>query len=143
MPEAAPLRDDESATAERAERPRFMPSPVALNWLITLGFVSLLYAMYVRYLVIEQSSVGLACDAGLRSLACFSHKIVSPLFDHQVFGWTALGAAMLALVRPSVPLFAIGLAASAVGIVLYNAALCGVAAALLILCFARPAGEPE
>jgi hypothetical protein len=143
MADAVSDHNKESATAERAERRPFMPSPVALNWLITLGFVSLLYAMYVRYLVIEQSSVGLACDAGLRSFACLSRTIVSALFDHQVFGFTALGAAMLALVRPSVALFAIGLAASTIGMVLYNAAVCGLGAALLILCFARPAGEPE
>jgi hypothetical protein len=143
MPDAFSDQNDASTNAERPERSRFAPSPIALNWLITLGFVSLLYAMFVRYLVIEQSSVGLACDAGLRSFACLSRTILSPLFDHQVFGWTALGAAMLALIRPSVPLFAIGLAASSVGIVLYNAALCGLAVALLILCFARPAGEPE
>jgi len=144
MPDAAPAveQDAESGRGGPGDR-RFMPSPVALNWLIALGFVSLLYAMYVRYLVIEQSSVGLACDTGLKSWACLSRAVLSPLFDHEVFGWTALGAATLVLIRPSLPLFAIGLAASAIGIVLYNAALSGLAAALLILCFARPAGEPE
>jgi hypothetical protein len=121
----------------------FIPSPAALNWVISIGFVSLGYAMYLRYLVIEQSRIGIACDTGLKTWLCLSRTIASALFDNQVFGWTALGAAVLALVRPSVALFMIGLAASAFGVVLYNAALSGLAAALLIMCFARPAGEPE
>jgi hypothetical protein len=120
-----------------------MPSPAVLNWVITIGFVSLGYAMYLRYLVIEQSRIGIACDTGLKTWLCLSRTVASALFDNQVFGWTALGAAVLTLIRPSVPLFTIGLAASAVGVVLYNAALSGLAAALLIMCLARPAPEPE
>jgi hypothetical protein len=121
----------------------FMPSAAALNWVIAIGFVSLGYAMYLRYLVIEQSRVGIACDTGLKTWLCLSRAVASALFDNQVFGWTALGAAVLAFIRPSVALFTIGLAASAFGVVLYNAALSGLAAALLLMCFARPAGEPE
>lgn len=120
---------------------RFRPTAAALNWVIAIGFLSLGYAMYLRYLVIEQSSVGLACDAGLKTWLCLSRTIASALFDHGVFGWVGLGAAILTLIRPSAPLFTIALAASAFGIVLYNAALAGLAAALLILCFARPARE--
>jgi hypothetical protein len=126
-----------------AERRLFRPSPSALNWVIAIGFVSLGYVIYLRYLVIEQSSIGLACDAGLKTWQCLARTVVSALFNHQVFGWVGLGAAALALMRPSLPLFAIGLAASAFGLVLYDAALSGLAAALLIMCFARPAVEPE
>jgi hypothetical protein len=126
-----------------ARSKQFAPSPAALNWVIAAGFVSLGYAMYLRYLVIEQSRVGIACDTGLKTWLCLSRTVASALFDNQVFGWTALGAAVLALIRPSVPLFTISLAASAFGIVLYNAALSGLAAALLIMCLARPAPEPE
>jgi hypothetical protein len=42
----------------------FAPSAAALNWVISIGFVSLGYAMSMRYLVLAQPSVGLACDAG-------------------------------------------------------------------------------
>jgi hypothetical protein len=139
-----------SATDGARDSPRvgaparlFVPPPAALNWVISIGFVSLGYAMYLRYLVIEQSRVGIACDTGLKTWLCLSRAVASALFDNQVFGWTALGAAVLTLIRPSVPLFTIGLAVSAFGIVLYNAALSGLAAALLIMCLARPAGEPE
>jgi hypothetical protein len=123
-------------------RPRlFAPSAAALNWVISIGFLSLGYALYMRYLVIEQPSVGLACDAGLATWLCLSRKVASALFDNYVFGWVSLGAAVLALMRPSVPLFTIGLVATALGIVLYNASLSGFAAALLIMCFARPVTE--
>ena len=39
--------------------------------------------------------------------------------------------------------FTIGLAASALGVVLHNAGLSGLAAALLILCFARPVVDED
>ncbi len=60
-----------------------------------------------------------------------------------MFGWTAFGAALINLIRPSLVTFAIALAATAFGLVLYNAGLAGLAAGLLILSFARPAAEPE
>jgi hypothetical protein len=119
----------------------FAPSAAALNWVITIGFVSLGYAMYMRYLVIEQPSVGLACDAGLKTWLCLSRQVVIALFENYVLGWVSLGAAVLALIRPSVPLFTIGLATTAFGLVLHNAGLSGFAAALLIMCFARPVIE--
>jgi len=121
---------------------RFRPSAAALNWVIAIGLVALFYAMYLRYLVIEQSSIGLACDAGLKTWLCLTRTVISALFDNEVFGWVGVGAAVLTLIRPSVPLFTIALAVSAFGIVLYNAALAGFAAGLLILCFARPPAEP-
>jgi hypothetical protein len=134
--------DPTSNVPDAPRKPRlFAPSAAALNWVISIGFVSLGYAMYLRYLVIEQPSVGLACDTGLETWLCLSHKVAAALFDHYVFGWVSLGAAVLALIRPSVPLFTIGLAATAFGIVLYNASLSGFAAALLIMCFARPVTE--
>ena len=115
-----------------------MPSARALNWLLTIGFLSLGYALYLRYLVIEQTQIGLACDAGLKTWQCLSRTVVSALFENEVFGWVSLGAAVLTLIRPVLPLFTIGLATSAFGIVLHNAGLSGLAAALLIMTFARP-----
>jgi hypothetical protein len=128
----------------RHQEPRlFQPSAAALNWVIAIGFLALGHAIYLRYLVIEQTQTGLACDAGLRTWLCLSRAAVLALFEHEVFGWVSLGAAVLALIRPGLPLFTIGLAASAYGIVLHNAGLSGLAAALLILCFARPIVEKD
>jgi hypothetical protein len=126
------------------QEPRlFRPSAASLNWVIMIGFLSLGYAIYLRYLVIEQTQIGLACDAGLKTWQCLSRTVVSAFFDYEVFGWVSLSAAVLALVRPTLPLFTIGVAASAFGIVLHNAGLSGLAAALLILCFARPVVDQE
>jgi hypothetical protein len=128
------ISDDNAAGASRL----FRPSAAALNWVISIGFLSLGYALYLRYLVLEQVTTGLACDKGLTSWLCFSRDVVTALYEHQVFGWVALGAAVLTLTRPGLALFTIGLAASAFGIVLHNAGLAGVAAGLLVMCFARP-----
>jgi hypothetical protein len=118
--------------------PRFVPSARACNWLITIGLLTLGYAFYLRYLVIEQPAIGQACDAGLNTWICVARKISTALFNHMVFGWIAVGASLLNLIRPSIPLFVIGLMATALGIVLYNAGLSALAAALLITSFARP-----
>jgi hypothetical protein len=120
------------------KRRLFRPSAASLNWVIAIGFVSLGYAIYLRYLVIEQTQIGLVCDTGLRTWQCLSRTVVSALFENEVFGWVSLGAAVLTMIRPVLPLFTIGLATSAFGIVLHNAGLSGLAAALLIMCFARP-----
>jgi len=135
--------DEPSADRPRAKPVPFRPSDASLNWVIAIAFMSLGYAMYLRYLVIEQSQIGLACDAGLKTWLCLSRTVVSALFNSQVFGWVGLGAAALTLIRPALPLFTIGLAASAFGLVLYNAALSGLAAALLVTCFARPVVAQE
>jgi hypothetical protein len=124
-------------------RPRFLPSARQANWLITIGFLALGYALYLRYFAIENTPVGLACDAGLGASICGIRKAAYTFGAHFVFGWVALGAALINLLRPSPALFAIALAGTAFGLVLYNAGLAGLAAGLLIMSFARPAPEPE
>jgi len=100
-----------------------LPSARATNWLLIVGFGSLGYALYIRYLAIEQTSVGLACVAGLDTWLCFSRKIATALFTNSVFGFAALSVAAVNLLRPSLVLFALGLSAACFGIVLYNIAL--------------------
>jgi len=119
-------------------RPLFAPTARQTNWLLVLGFASLGYALYLRYLAIETSSVGLACQGGLQTWLCSTRSLVMTLFNNSVFGWVALGAAAINLVRPTLPVFALGLAAAAFGVVLYNVGLSALAAALLIVSFARP-----
>ena len=119
----------------------FLPSARATNYLLIVGFCSLGYALYIRYLAIEQSSVGLACAAGPGTWLCFSRRIAIALFTYSVFGWTALIVAALNLLRPSLILFAAALALACFGIVLYNIALSALAFGLLVLSFARRAPE--
>lgn len=89
-------------------------------------------------MAIELTSVGLACQAGAQTWLCATRSFVTALFNNSVFGWIALAAALLNLIRPSLLLFGIALAAGAFGVVLYNAGLAGLALALLVISFARP-----
>jgi hypothetical protein len=116
----------------------FRPSARQTYWLLVVGFASVGYALYLRYLVVEQSTVGLACDAGLTTWLCKTRKVAIALFEHSVFGVAATGAAVLNLARPSIVLVALALAAAGFGIVLYNVALSALAVSLLILSLARP-----
>jgi hypothetical protein len=97
------------------------------------------YALYLRYLAIELSTVGLACEAGLQTMLCKSRALATTLFKNSVFGTVALVIAVLHVMRPSIALLTAGLIAAGLGIVLYNVALSGIAIGLLILGFARPA----
>ena len=117
----------------------FLPSARAINVLLIVGFCALGCAFYMRYLVVEQSTVSLACEAGLKSFLCMSRAIATALFTYLVFGWTALIVAALNLLRPSLLLFAIALAATCFGLVLYNGGLAALAAGLLVLSLARRA----
>jgi len=117
----------------------FRLTPYQVQWLLVVGFVTLGYALYLRYLAIEFSTVALACDAGLQTLVCKARSLATVLFKNSVFGITALVIAILHVIRPSIVLLTGGLAAACLGIVLYNVALSGIAIGLLILGFARPA----
>jgi hypothetical protein len=110
-----------------------------VQWLLIVGFCSVGYALYLRYLAIELSSVALACDAGLPTMLCKTRLLVTSLFKSSVFGTVAIVIALLNLMRPSIVLLTGGLIAAGFGIVLYNVGLSGLAIGLLILGFARPA----
>jgi hypothetical protein len=121
----------------------FLPTARQTNWLLILGFAALGEALYLRYLGIENSQVALACQSGLHTWMCSTVQLTIVLFKYGVFGWTALAAALLNLLRPSIVLLSFGLIATALGLVLHNTGLAGLAAALLILSLARPAPAPE
>lgn len=121
----------------------FLPTARQTNWLLLVGLLALGEALYLRYLAIEYAQVSLACQGGLKTWLCATFRLVIVLYEHSVFGWMALGAALLNLVRPSLVLVALALAAAAFGLVLHNANLAGLAAALLILSLARPAPAAE
>jgi hypothetical protein len=60
-----------------------------------------------------------------------------------VFGWVALAAALVNLMRPSLVVFAVALALCCLGLVLYNIQLASLAAGVLVLSLARRAPAPE
>jgi hypothetical protein len=117
----------------------FRLTPYQVQFLLIVGFVTVGYALYLRYLAVEFSQVALACDAGLQTLLCKSRAVATSLFKNSVFGIVALVIAVLHVIRPSIVLLTGGLIAASLGIVLYNVALSGLAIGLLILGFARPA----
>jgi hypothetical protein len=117
----------------------FRLTPYQVQWLLIVGFVTVGYALYLRYLAVEFSTVSLACDAGLQTVLCQSRVLATALFKNSVFGIVALVIAVLHVVRPSIVLLTGGLIAAGLGIVLYNIGLSGLAIGLLILGFARPA----
>ena len=97
-------------------------------------------ALYMRYSVIENSIIGVACDTGPKTWFCALRTGTITLFDYSVFGWVALAAAVLHFARPAVPVMAVGLLAAGFGLVLYkyNVVMSGLAVGLLIASFARP-----
>jgi hypothetical protein len=121
----------------------FLPTARQTNWLLLAGLLALGEALYLRYLAIEYAPVSLPCQAGLNTWLCTAFRLTIVLYNHAVFGWVALAAAVLNLVRPSLALVVLALAATSFGLVLHNANLAGLAAALLILSLARPAPAAE
>lgn len=117
----------------------FRLSALQVQWLLVVGFLTVGYALYLRYLAIEYSPVALACDGGLQTMLCKTRLLMTALFRNSVFGITALVIATLHLIRPSIVTLTAGLVVAGFGIVLYNIVLSGIAIGLLILGFARPA----
>jgi hypothetical protein len=116
--------------------------PTGRQWaaVIPLGLLALGAAFYMRYGVIQHTPTGLACDVGLATLLCRTRSATIAIYQHGGFGALGLVAAAINLWRAWVPLFLLGLIAAALGIVLYNVVLSGLAIALLILSLARPVG---
>jgi hypothetical protein len=117
----------------------FLPSARQVNWLIAIAFLSVGEALYLRHMALENSVTSLACRAGLDTWLCSSFRVAIVFYEHQIFGVVALAAALLNLIRPTLVLVAVALAASSFGLVLHNADISALAAAALILSLARPA----
>jgi len=94
-------------------------------------------ALYLRYGIIENRTIGLACGAGDLSFICRLRLATIYLFNANVFGAVAIAAAALQLCRPNIVAFGIGLAFAAFGLLLYNTRLSALAVALLVLSLAR------
>ncbi|ETR75190.1 hypothetical protein X566_20875 [Afipia sp. P52-10] len=117
----------------------FRLSALQVQWLLIVGFATVGYALYLRYLAIENSPTALACDAGLQTWLCKTRLTATWLFRHSVFGGAAIVIGVLHVLRPSIVTLTAGLIVAGAGIVLYNIVLSGIAIGLLILGFARPA----
>ena len=126
-----------------SEHRSFRPSRRAAFAFAAISAASLGLAAYLRYGLVEPSSVGLVCDAGAMTPVCIIRRVFIGIFVNNGFGVAALIATMLALVRPSQVLISLALASGFLGVVLYNTQLSALALALLPLVLARPAAAPE
>jgi hypothetical protein len=115
----------------------FKPSGRAVLIVSPLVLAAVGLALYLRYGMIQNTPIGLACEAGERSLTCAVRIAVINVFMRGGFGWTALVAALAQLWRPNLAAFAIVLLSAAFGLVLYNTRLSALAVALLVLSLAR------
>ncbi len=120
----------------------FLPSKAYGIALAALVLLALGLALFLRYCIIQNTPIGLACEAGEESLTCTARLAVILLFVRDAFGWTALASAIVQLIRPNRVTFAIGLVAGALGLVLYNLRLSALAVALLLLSRARLRSAP-
>ena len=118
---------------ELTMRRLFLPTARQLNWLLVVAFLSLGEALYLRYMALENVTVSLACQAGRDTWLCGTFRLTIVLFTYEIFGGVALAAALLNLLRPSLVLVTVALAAAAFGVVLHNADLSALAAGVLIL----------
>ena len=115
----------------------FKPSPRALLILVPLTVAAVGLALYLRYRIIQNTPIGLACEAGKERLSCTIRLAAINVFVRGGFGWTALAAALMQLWRPNIATFGIGLVSAAFGLVLYNTRLSALAVALLVFSLAR------
>jgi hypothetical protein len=131
-----------SAEPDAETQPKlFLPSRRAAAVLAVLGLAALGAALYLRYFIIQNSMIGIACEAGDDSLTCELRLALIMMFARDAFGWVALIASAIQLWRPNVVAFGIGLVFALLGLVLYNTRVSALAVALLVLSVARPARE--
>ena len=126
---------------EAPARALIVPSMRAWILFAALGLVALGAALFLRYSIIQNTQIGLACEAGEESLTCKVRLTVILMFVQDTFGWIAMIAAGVQLWRPNRVAFAVGLVAALLGLVLYNTRASALAVALLVLSLARPAPE--
>jgi uncharacterized membrane protein len=124
--------------AQAARTKLFLPSRQAALAIAVLGLAALGIALYLRYAIIQNSGIGVACEAGEESLTCKVRLAVILMFVDSVFGWVAMIAAAIQLWRPNVVVFAVGVVFALFGLVLYNTRASALAVALLVLSLARP-----
>ena len=69
-----PLRDPNHS--RHMKKDPFRLTPYQVQWLLIVGFMTVGYALYLRYLAVEFSTVALACDAGLQTMLCKTRLLV-------------------------------------------------------------------
>jgi hypothetical protein len=118
--------------------PYFVPTPRQTNFLILLASAVVALAFYLRLSLVEAPLLVAACAGNASRVSCGIRQLLIELYEMQFFGGVALVTATLHFNRPRVGMFAIALVATCFGLFLFNAGSAALAAALLIIAFARP-----
>jgi len=129
----------DSNIASKSELALFRPSLHGTLILVPLVVAVLGIALFLRYGIIQNTPLGLACEGGGESLTCTIRLAAILMFTWEVFGWGAVAAALVQLWRPNIIAFGITVVLAALGLVLYNTRLSALAVALLVLSLARAA----
>jgi hypothetical protein len=119
----------------------FLPTRRQAALLAGLGLAALGAALFFRYGIIQNTPLGLACEAGEGGFVCAVRLAVILMFTRSLFGWIALLASCVQLWRPNSIVFGVGLVFALMGLVLYNTGASALAVALLLLSLARPGRE--
>jgi Gpi18-like mannosyltransferase len=129
----------DSNIASKSGLTLYRPSLRATLILVPVAAAALGVALFLRYGIIQNTPIGLGCEAGEESFTCIVRFAAILLFTWEVFGWAAVAAALVQLWRPNIIAFGIGVVFAALGLVLYNTRLSALAVALLVISLARAA----
>jgi hypothetical protein len=116
----------------------FLPNPRETNLLVVLGCAALGYGLYLRHSIVDSSALEFACAAGLPRASCILRRAVIDFQEMELFGGTALVAAIVHFVKPRLAAFAIAMCAAILGSFLANNELSAIAIGMLVVSFARP-----
>jgi hypothetical protein len=122
-----------------------MPGTGGTIRIIAVALLAAVAALAVRKLFVEPDAIGQLCTAAGAPGWCLIRQAVVLGFAHNVYGWTSVAAALLALLLRSAPSAWLALVAGVFGCVLYrfDPAGAGVLLAALILARLASAGEQE
>ena len=113
----------------------FTPSRAAL----ASGVVVLAAAFALRLGLVDNATIGHACEAGDPSLVCGVRLAVHDGFRSLAPGFAAVLAGLWCLWRPRAAAVVLTLALAGLGLFLFNAWPAGLALTLLLLSLGRPA----
>lgn len=116
----------------------FVPSRGTLVAGVVALAAALAVAWAARYVLVENTPLGHACEAGESSFRCTVRFAVNEGFRTIVPGVLAVAAGTWCLWRPGPLPFVATLALAGLGLLLFNAWPAGLALVLAILALARP-----
>lgn len=109
-----------------------------LGTLLVVTFVTLTFVLWLRYGVMESSSMALQCAGDAPAWWCAVRSGLGWMIHYQVLGWAALVLGLLAWIAKGRALAWLALVIALVGLVLYNTSLAAVGLVVALLRAVRP-----